>query len=366
MRVLYASHTADLKGSAVSLYQLMKGLDSSDFQPVAVFSKDGPMVGKLAEDDMPAFVLKSRGFLGLSLLWDAYGLIKREQVGLVHLNSAVPFCKYIGIAARLNHVPVIWHIREDPEGKRVKGLKKWIDLLADRILVVSSDLELFFNGGGKAVKVYNGVDTQKFRPGLDGSSFRERFKIPADAFVFGAVGTIEPRKGTVDFLAAAEEVAAGNERVWFVVVGSGEDAFVKAAKESAARSGIAGRVIFTGVQANIPEVMNGIDALVMPSLWEGFPRALIETMACGRPAVATDVGEVRYILADGETGLLIQKADRTALSGAMRSLLGMAPEALAGMGEKAREKAVANYQIRCHVDTVQAQYWEVLGSHPKE
>ena len=294
--VLYASHTPALKGSAVSLAQLVLGLDRSAYRPTVVFAKEGTLVGQLRESGISTRVLASKGWLGWRLVRDALRVIDEEHIRLAHLNSAVPFCKYVGIAARLKRLPVLWHIREDPAGKRVRRLKKWIRRLSDRILVVSSELEMAFRGEGRVVKIYNGVSTETFRPGLDGSALRERYGIPADAFVFGIVGTIEERKGVLEFLRAARRVTDSGADIFFLVVGDGLPEDERQVRDYIrAQGGLGERVVMTGRLACIPEVMAAIDILVIPSLWEGFPRSLIEAMASGKPAIATDVGEIPWI-----------------------------------------------------------------------
>ncbi len=358
-RILYCSHTAALKGSAISLYHLMTGLDRNKYTPVAAFSKDGPLVAKLNSEGITSVVLKKRGFLNLGLIRESIRLLKDEKIDLVHLNSAVPFCKNIGLAALIAGNPVIWHIREDPEGKRVRALGKWISLLSDRIFVVSSDLYTYFKNTGKALKIYNGVDNERFKPGMDGSAFRARYGIPRDAFVFGMVGSIEKRKGNISFLEAARHVSNINEQSWFVIVGTGLESDVNKVEEFIKENGLDGRVVLTGRLSDITEAMAGIDILVMPSLWEGFPRALIEAMACGKPSIASDVGEVRHILEDGRSGYIIPKGDNEALTKAMESCL-TNKNGLSVMGRAARGKA-EQFTLSRHVETVQGEYEALLS-----
>ncbi|MBI5190018.1 MAG: glycosyltransferase [Nitrospirae bacterium] len=359
--VLYVSHTPEFKGSAVSLYQLMTGLDRARFRPVAAFSKPGPMVEKLTSIGVPAYVLARRGLLCIGLVREAMRLIKAEGIGLVHLNSAVPFSKYAGIAAKLSGVPVVWHVREDPEGSRVRKNGPWVRLLSDRIFAVSTDIEVYFSSSGKALKIYNGVDTDVFRPGLDGGSFRDRYGIPVNAFVFGMVGTIEPRKGVLSFLEAAETLLAARPSAWFLIVGSGqrenEDELLKYLE---ARPALKARTTLAGRVTDVPLAMAALDVLVMPSLWEGFPRALIEAMACGRPSIATQVGEVGNILEDGRTGFVIPKAEVSAISGAMLRCMEMGDDLLE-MGRLAREAAVERFGIKRHIDLVMDEYDKITA-----
>ncbi len=358
--VLYASHTPALKGSAVSLAQLVLGLDRSVYRPTVVFAKEGPLAGELRDRGISTRVLTGKGRLGWRLVRDALRVIDEEHIRLAHLNSAVPFSKYVGIAAKLRRLPVLWHIREDPAGKRVRRLKHWIRRLSDRILVVSSELEMAFRGEGRVVKIYNGVNTETFRPEIDGSPLRERLGIPAHAFVFGIVGTIEQRKGTLAFLRAARRVADSGAEGFFLVVGDGLPEEERQVRDYiSAQGGLGERVVMTGRLACIPEVMAAIDMLVIPSLWEGFPRSLIEAMACGKPAIATDVGEIPWMIEDGRTGFLIPRGDEEALGKAMLAALEKRFE-LREMGLRARAKAEKEYSIEGHVQAVCRQYEELL------
>lgn len=359
-RILYVSHTPERKGSAVSLHQLMRGLDRSRFAPVAAFSKPGPLVDALKTDGVPAHVLRRRGPLGLGLIREALTLIRSERIALVHLNSAVPFCRYVGIAAKLARVPVVWHVREDPRGKRVRRLKKWIRLLADRIFVVSSDLEAAFAPSPKVRKIFNGVDTTEFSPDVEGGEFRARFRIPADALVFGMVGSIEPRKGQLDFLRAASLLPLADDNVCLAIVGSGKaDDERSVADYLAGNPAVAARTVCTGRLQDVSGAIAALDVLAIPSYWEGFPRALIEAMAAGKPAIASDVGEMPHIVRDGVTGWLVPCGDIERLADAMRGCLAERTR-LAAMGNQARARAVAEFSLGAHVATVQGQYDELL------
>lgn len=364
MRILCVSHTADLKGSAMSLTQLMIGLHKSRFMPVALFHKNGPLVREMQSHGIATYVIQKKGFLRVSLIREALDLIKKEGIDLVHLNSAVPFCKYVGIAAWLKGLKVVWHLREDPDGKRVQNLKKWIRLLADRIFVVSTQLERVFSQSDKVVKVYNGVDTTKFTTNVSGAPFRKRFGLSGEAFIFAIVGSIEENKGTTVFLEAAETICQSAGNVFFIVVGHGlPDDVERIHRFLRERPSLQQRTILTGRQENMPEVMAAVDVLVMASLGgnENFPRVLIEAMASGKATIATDVGEVFRIVDDDITGFIVPRNDVAALARAMRTSLEM-QDALKEMGRKAREKAVSEFTLEKHVECVQNEYGRLLST----
>ena len=114
----------------------------------------------------------------------------------------------------------------------------------------------------------------------------------------------------------------------FVLVGQGpqrEELAARAAANGASVSFL-GRVPNT----HLPGILNNWDAFVLPSFYEGHPKAVLEAMACGLPVIGTRVQGIVELIADGETGLLCetdagsirQALERIAEDGALRTKLG--------------------------------------------
>jgi glycosyltransferase involved in cell wall biosynthesis len=99
-------------------------------------------------------------------------------------------------------------------------------------------------------------------------------------------------------------------------------------------------------------VYNAMDALVSSSRSEAFPNAIGEAMACARPCVATDVGDVGRLL--GETGWIVPPRDPQALARAMLDVRALSPDARRAQGRKARARIASQYELsrstREHVD----------------
>jgi len=356
-RVLYVSHNPSFQGAVLSLYTLVRALDRKRYTPLAAFSKDGPMVERLISDGVDAYVLDRRGPMKSGLVMSARSLVKREGVEIVHLNNAVPFNKYVAMGAKLAGARVAWHVREPTTDKKMKRIGPWVRRLSDVILCVNTEQEIYFKHTGKAAKVYNGVDTDEYRPGLDGAPYRDKAGFGPDDIVFGLVGTIEPRKGTIPFLKAAERLAEDDPRARFMLVGSGLPEYeAEVGRFLDNRPGLKTKTCLTGRIQDVPSAMAAMDVLVMPSLWEGFPRSLIESMSMGIPAIASGVGEVPEIVDDAETGVIIPPGDEDELLGAMRGLLETGGEGRKRMGLAARDKALRCYNIGAHAGEVMDVY----------
>ena len=101
---------------------------------------------------------------------------------------------------------------------------------------------------------------------------------------------------------------------------AGDGSLREAARAYAAQRGVADRVHFLGVRAEVAEMLAACDLFALSSHWEGSPLAVMEAMAAGLPVVATAVGGVPELVADGETGILVPAGEERAFAAALVSL----------------------------------------------
>lgn len=135
----------------------------------------------------------------------------------------------------------------------------------------------------------------------------------------GTVGKLSPEKGHIYFLEAASLIAKQLDDVKFIIAGYG---ILREQLEALSKKlGIAEKVEFTGKFEDIGEIMKRMDIFVLASLTEGMPVSIIEAMAYGKPVVATDVGGVRELIKDGETGFVVPAKNPRALAKAIKNLI---------------------------------------------
>ena len=147
----------------------------------------------------------------------------------------------------------------------------------------------------------NGVDLDVFAP-EDRARSRQRFGLPDAGRVAACVGNLLPEKGH----ALAIESLAHLGDLQLLLVGDGP---TRGALEALARRlGVEARVRFipTLPQNELRHVYSSIDVLLLPSLREGWPSVVLESMACGTPVVATDVGAVGEMVTDPKVGRVVQ------------------------------------------------------------
>ena len=150
--------------------------------------------------------------------------------------------------------------------------------------------------------------------------------------VVGFVGRIEPRKGPLDLVRAAAAIRAGAPGARIVLIG--DDPY-DSAPEYAAQVRAAEGVEHVPWVADGAAVMRHLDVLVAPSRQEPFGTVLAEAMAAGTPVVATRVGGLAEVVADGETGRLVAPGRPDELAAAVLEVLGRRTQ----MGAAARERA---------------------------
>jgi glycosyltransferase involved in cell wall biosynthesis len=150
--------------------------------------------------------------------------------------------------------------------------------------------------------------------------------------------------------------------VRFVIAGEtapSETAFLTALQNRAAELAISDRVIFTGLRSDVPALLSGVDVAVMPSLNEALSNVLLESMAAGRPVVATRVGGTPEALIDGDSGLLVPPGDPGKLAASIATLLN--DRVLAErLGRAARHRIADHFSVDRMVQATERLYLDLL------
>jgi len=227
-----------------------------------------------------------------------------------------------GALARTSGVPALWHVRYTSLPRAVAPLH---DRLAAsrgvrRIVCVSrAAASLFPHCSEKVSVIHNALDVEEFRASRVVPALRAELGIGPDVIVFGSQGRILRRKGYIEMVRAAGVAidtlsAAERDRVRFVIVGDTPQDFrpdhLAECRALAESLGIRPWVHFTGFRADVKPYVADFDVAVVPSVYpDPLPRAVIESMAMGKPVIAFDVGGVAEMLADGVTGTLVSISD---------------------------------------------------------
>jgi glycosyltransferase involved in cell wall biosynthesis len=199
----------------------------------------------------------------------------------------------------------------------------------------------------------NGIDPGLFTPSPKPPSTAGRPVVVAAARVF-------PLKDIETMIRSAEVARRELPDVQFLVYGSldADLPYVERCRALIAELGVEDTFVFAGHHSKPAELYNEGDISALSSISEGFPYTVLESMACGRPVVATDVGGVREALED--FGILVPPRDHEAFGMAVVTLL-RNPELRARMGRQAREAVLARFRIAHSVGAYRELYERLLA-----
>ncbi|WP_163834600.1 TIGR03088 family PEP-CTERM/XrtA system glycosyltransferase [Spartinivicinus ruber] len=189
----------------------------------------------------------------------------------------------------------------------------------------------------------NGVDTDRFSPGCNRKSYPEPFQTP-NTFIIGSVGRLTPVKNQLCLLPVLAELIKKNSQfqIKLVIVGDGPE--YAALKQQAQLLGISDQLWITGARQDVPQLLSGFNVFVLPSLAEGISNTVLEAMAAGKPVIATNVGGNVELVANQQTGILVNPRDQQQLQAALQCYLDD-PALCCRHGNAARQLVVEKFSL---------------------
>lgn len=258
------------------------------------------------------------------------------------------------------------------EGKPVRKFldRHLIGRRADRVIAVSNaDRERMISVEGldpaTVVMIPNGIPDPVIAPG-GGAAVRAELGIGPHTPVIGTVAAIRPQKRLDVLIDALARLARTHPDARLLIAGGDlpQDPHLRERLLAQASAlGVAQSVTFLGLRDDVPAVIDAFDLAVSSSDFEGSPLSIMEYMEGGLAVVATAVGGVPDLVADGVNGLLVKPRDPDALAAAIATLLDD-PERRRAMGERGRERRRAEFGIDAMVRRVERLYGELYAAAP--
>ena len=322
-RVLILITLAEPGGAQTYVAHLLPALAPRHEVVVAAYG-DGPLRDAAREAGVRFVGLRhvrrplhpGRDLLGL---FELMALMRRVRPDLVHANSSK--AGVLGrVAAVLMRVPVRVFTVHGWAFKAYTGLAALLYRWADRAMSPLTSATICVSeterAAGLAARTCRDAGTVVIPNAVDVGA-APRAALAGDPPRIVTVGRLAAPKDALTLLRAL--AALGPLPFSALLVGDGPD---RTAVEAEIRSlGLGDRVEPAGSRADVPALLAGADVFVLSSRSEGAPFSILEAMAAGLPVVATDVGGVRELVADGETGLLVPAGDPARLADALGSLL---------------------------------------------
>ncbi len=347
LKLLFISHSPHFGGAERCLYYLLKGLHREKYD-ISVILPPKPLIHrlhqrnlrKLIEDlDIPVHLSPIRWWVGRWPRYRAFAdgltervakivhLMKKERFDLAVSNSSA-FAEG-ALASRYCGIPHLWYVHEmlvdDPVLRSFMPLERLyriMDRLSTGIVTVSHAVKRQFDPYVMKEKlhvVHTGLP--EIKPVAMDQPKKIMFDLPQHVPVVTFVGILSERKGVVDFVDSAPYVLKRFPKTIFVLAGpeggKGREVMIQINK---CRIRDSFRIL--GNRNDVPHILSASDMLVLPSLADPLPLAVLEAMAAGIPVVATRSGGCEEMVVDGVTGRLVPVKNPAALSQAIIELIG--------------------------------------------
>lgn len=377
MKIAYLDHTARWSGGEVALYNLLTHM-TPEVTPLVILAEDGPLAERLRSHGIDVRILpldeevrsRNRNAVSLGAVSAAYRmlrygrsliqLLKAEGVSGVHTNS-LKSAFYGAVAAKGAGVPLIWHIRDHIGSPYLKPVVasgiRLLSRLVPNGVIANSRSTLSVLGLPKRKKTL--VLYSAFAGNVGQSAAAPR----ADTFTVLLVGRLAPWKGQHILLEAAKRFKR-EPHVEFWLAGDalfGEEGYKAELQQQIALGGLT-NVKLLGHVEDVQSLMHKANLLVHTSITpEPFGQVIVEGMAAGLPVIASNEGGPVEIVADQETGLLIEPGKPAVLADAIRWML-THPEEREQMSLKAVKRVNEHFVIEGAVRQVASYYQGVIAN----
>jgi len=409
----------NIGGPAIHTILLTKGLDKSRFDSVLVTGtvekSEGDMFYFASEKNIRPIIIPelSRSLnirKDIITFWKLLRLIKREKPDIIHTHKAKAGAlgRLAGLFHRFTQVQPFIKLKKLHEGTQTEmegtstksklklihtfhghvlhsyftrtksaffiWIERFLGLFTNKIIAVSENvrkelIDLRIARPQKITAIPLGLDLEKYLKIENSGSQNRDFKS------IGIIGRLVPVKNHRMFLDAAKrlkDILSSEQRIKFFIVGDG--LLRQELVSYAERLGIEQDVTFTGWIKELEKIYSELDIVVLTSLNEGTPVALIEAMAAGRPVISTDVGGVKDLFNDQfkvnrdgkrtiryyDQGILIDSEDTESMARAIKELL-ESDETRKKMGEAGRKTVYPKYDISRLIDDMKIFYMNLTG-----
>lgn len=329
-RVLEAITPSRIGGAEVYVANLCEKLPETGAQVELFCPKGRPFVDYMADRGVSSINWHTHGKFDPVTVCKLAALIKRTHSSVIHTHLST--ASLLGaFAAKLAGVPSVAHVH----GLNSATCFRYSTLIVAVSEAVKQHLCSQGISENKIQVVHNGVDLAKFGP-VPKDEARRKFGLNPDIPIFGVFGRLSSEKGQRIALEAMFLLTREYPKAQLILAGDGKDR--EELQACAEALNITGNVAFAGFVPQPQTLMSACDAVIVPSLKEGFGLAAVEAMALERPVVGTNVGGLPEIIQPGETGFLTALSDPQAIAQALEELI--KDKSLAErMGKRGRERA---------------------------
>jgi len=311
--------------------------------------EEGPILDEIEQLEIPYRIINI-GHSG----WTNYHVpllkmfLQEEKIDCVHANTLDSFPAIL--AAKHCHIPVVWHIHEmlshlqhyhfgNTEDKEMAELAMYSSQIctvseASKQALIEYFRQRNIHIENKVQVIYNGVGVSSAEPS---------YSLPSK-FIIAGIGNMVELKGFDYLIKAYAELKKDYPGAELNIVGKVFPDYFMYLYGLAQKLEIGNSVRFLTETSEIGKIYLNSHIIVCSSVIENLPTVVLEAMAHGRPVVATDVGGVRELVKDQQTGLLVECKNAAALAKGMRYYLDNWAKATE-IGRSAQQSVRENFSV---------------------
>ncbi|HSB09956.1 MAG TPA: glycosyltransferase family 4 protein [Blastocatellia bacterium] len=370
MKILQVCSADEMGGGEVHVADLVRGLSERGHALYLAVRPDSPLRGPLAGVIASWHELPLQNSLDLISARAIARLVDANGIDIVHAHVGRDYL-VCALALRQTNCARLVLTRHHYLPLRRGALYRWMLRDVARVIAVSENvrqsvIERLVLPAERVRTIPNWIDPERFKP-FDRDAARAMFRLRAN-IVVACIGQLTPAKGQEEFVRAAANIGRMRTDVEFLIVGKErgeENSFKDHLSRLALSLGIRERLTFTGHVSHLPQLLAGVDIVVVPSWEEGFSIVTIEALAARRAVLASNVGGIAGIIRNNTTGLLFPPRDVHALTDKLLWLVSDAPlrERLSSQGQRDVYGRFSRDQI---IGQIEALYEEVIEEAKNE
>jgi glycosyltransferase involved in cell wall biosynthesis len=377
IKVLHIHTLPIISGSGLNTYLSMKGMNKAAYKADLACAPGGKLIDLVEGQGMKVIPFKNlvqplHPLKDVLVLIDLTLFLKKEPYHIVHTHNSK--AGFVGrLAATLARVPVIVHTvhgfafhDHEPGGRRIlfRNVERLASHWCDRMIFISQPLiewalQERIVDRQKVLKIYSGIELGHFHPVTEEEkkTIREKWGIREGSPVIGIVSKLWDGKGHEILIQAFKELRHEIKDAVLVIVGEGylHGKLVNLVN----RLGLSESVLFTGFQMDVSEIIATFDVAVLPSLFEGMGRVLLEAMAMEKPVVASRVGGIPDLVDHNVNGILVAPGSISELKSGLLKIL-RNPTLAREMGKRGRKMINAEFSADTMTQSIERLYHELL------
>lgn len=357
MRILHVITTLDVGGAERLMVDLLPRVSNAEnMVELVVFKGKGTSFYQELVDKgiNVTFLSESRGVYNIRHIFKLIHYVGKYDI--VHTHNTA--CQFYAVLAKLfsrKRVKMVTTEHNSTNRRRsikwLKPIDRWMYNRYDAIVCIAdqtySNLVEYVGKTSHIHTIYNGVDISRFlRPIGDVSGHKD--------YMITMVAAFRPQK---DYDTLLRAMAHLPETYRLQIVGGGNQNEIERISLKCASMGLNPRVSFMGVRADVPDILEKSDIIVLSSHWEGLSLSSIEGMASGRPFIASDVDGLREIVQGA--GVLFPEGDDKELAHQIQHLCEH-PDDYRMVALKCQERA-KQYDISVMAEKYMELYQSLIG-----